>query len=165
MSDTSTPARFLERYQGLVWKIARSFARSSEDRDDLAQEICVSLWMAHDSIPSDVKESTYVYRIALNRAISWQRKRANYVKHLNSFFAAPRAVPVASGRADSELEDLYEAIRGLPEFDRSLVLLHLERRSYAEMADILGITETAVGKRLSRAKQRISEVLREDESQ
>ncbi len=149
---------FLERHEGLVWKIARSFTRTDADCDDLAQEIHVSLWIAFGKVPKDAKESTFVYRVAFNRAVSWHRKKSTYLRHLDKFLAmtnGSRGV-YREARPEPDVESLYRAIRDLPEAERSLVLLYLDRRSYSEMSEIVGISEAAVGKRLSRARQRLA---------
>ena len=161
----SSAVDLLERYQNLVWKISHSFAENDADLDDLRQEICISLWTAYDKIPTEAKEFTFVYRVALNRALSWQRKRRTYLKHLRRFFTTVEPSerrPVDSASA-SDLERLYRAVRSLPELDRSLMLLYLDQQSYAEMADILGISEAAVGKRISRAKEALAKNIQRGE--
>lgn len=117
----------------------------------------MSLWTARDKIRPDSKESTFVYRVAFNRAVSWQRKEHTYLKHLKSFFAthtrSEQRAPTDDAR--SELDVLYQAMRTLGELDRSLMLLYLDKASYIEMANVVGLSEAAIGKRLSRAKQQL----------
>lgn len=143
--------QFLDRYQALVGRIARSFAFSQADRDDLVQEILISLWAAKDRIPANVKESTYVYRIALNRAISWKRKEQTFREH-SARYAENSDPESADADTADQLEVLYSAIRSLPSLERSLILMFLDKCPYAEMAEVMGMNETTVGKRLSRAK-------------
>lgn len=155
---------FLEQYQALAWKIARAFTQNRADREDLVQEINISLWSVYEKIPKRANEFTYVYRVALNRAISWQRKERTYLQYLKSFFAhSQRIGPNPEQPSNSEdLEILYAAIRQLPELERTLVLLSLEKRSYVEMADIMGLNETTVGKRLSRARKTLSKMINKE---
>lgn len=160
-TPTDTAAvRFLQRYEGLVWKIARSFAYGDADCDDLVQEISISLWTAYGQIPADVKESTFVYRVAFNRAVSWQRKRTTYRRHLQALFQSRQEAGAEDATSVSDVEALYRAIRELPELERSLILLYLERQSYAQMSEVLGVSQAMVGKRLSRAKKRLAKSMK-----
>jgi len=150
-------ARFvewLEDHRGIVVKVARSFA-TGRDVDDLVQEILVRLWKSASTFRGESAPSTWIYRVALNRALTWQRdERARSVR--------TRPVPQIADFAalDSEpatqrLEQVYASLRTFPEIDRSLLLLSLDGFSYAEMANITGMSETNVGARLSRARTRL----------
>ncbi len=160
-------ADFLEKHHGIVWKIANSFCEAPGECDDLFQEICIGLWAAYDSMPSDVKPSTYVYRVALNRAISWQRKERTYLKHVRFYFSqsTPREPEPDSLEQSEQLRTLYKAIRSLPESDRSLVLMFLDDIGYAEMASILGVSEPTVRKRVSRVKQKLAALIQTEGEQ
>ena len=157
-------AAFLAQYTPMAWKIARAFTETNADSEDLVQEIQISLWAAFNRVPGDVKESTFVYRVAFNRAVSWHRQRNTYLRHLREFFRLSR--PVFAHPDDdnsSDLDALYRAIRALPELDRTLVLLYLERRSYAEMSEVSGVSESAVGQRLTRARRKLAELIQKEE--
>ena len=158
-------ASFLAENQAIVCKIARSFCRDQVDYDDLFQEICIALWTVHDRIPRDVSARTYVYRVALNCAISWHRKRHTYLKHLKGYWREHLANESAHGTEVShdQTRRLYRAIRSLGESDRSLVLMHLDELTTDEIADVLGINAAAVRKRLSRAKKKLASLLQPDE--
>lgn len=164
--DHRNVAEFLARHQGIVFKIARAFSYEPNDFDDLFQEICICLWTAMDHIPEDVKESTYVYRIALNRAISLQRKRKSYLRHLTQFWGQRSQVSSGGGYTceSSNTELLYRAIRQLSEGDRSLVLLYLEEHDANQISEILGIRPDAVRKRVSRVKVKITKLINQMEN-
>ncbi|MEM1070549.1 MAG: sigma-70 family RNA polymerase sigma factor, partial [Planctomycetota bacterium] len=113
---------FLASHHAIAWKIARSFSNVDADCNDLFQEICISLWTAFDNIPDDVRDTTYVYRVALNRAISWRRKRESYLRHLKNYLLGNETTAVSYDHAPAdETEQLYAAIRQLSESDRSLI--------------------------------------------
>lgn len=164
--DNRNVADFLERHQGIVSKIARAFAYEANDFDDLFQEICICLWTAMDRIPKDVKESTYVYRVALNRAISLQRKKKSYVQSLARFWShrshLKTDVGCESSKAKTDL--LYTAIRQLSDSDRSLVLLYLEKHNAIQISEILGMKPEAVRKRISRVKVKLTKLINQLEN-
>ena len=150
--------QMLQRHQGIYWKVARTFADTHADEQDLAQEIVITVWNAIDSFDGQAKESTFVYRVALNRAITWQRRKATYDRHLKSFGEQhrPSKPDIDTSDTSLQLKELYAAIRRLPDADRSLVLMHLDRLSYREISDVMGISESNVGARLSRIRKRLA---------
>ena len=145
---------WLEDHRGIVAKVARSFA-IGRDADDLVQEILLQLWKSTSTFRGDSSPSTWVYRVALNRALTWQRdegKNSSRVSPLAEIadFAAPDAMPGAQ-----RLEQVYASLRTFPRIDRSLLLLSLDGYSYAQMADLTGMSASNVGARLSRARKRL----------
>ncbi len=164
--------RFLEwilSYDAILWKIARTYASFGE-RQDLHQDLLIALWHAVPLYRDQAKPSTFIYRVALNCALNWTRNRQRYLRrHIEldetarSLPATPNARPDSLGDQDRRVEQLYAALATFPEADRSLVLLYLDDLSYCEIAEVLGITETNVGVKLSRAKKRLAEQLRQSE--
>lgn len=148
----------LRRYAGLIHKVAFAYCRDATDRDEVVQEIAVQLWRARDRYDPRFAESTWVYRIALNVAISWfRRERRHRVARADidpdSLVAAAPAEPVG------DVERLRRCIDGLGALDRALVLLYLDGNDHAVTADVLGITASNVGTRLNRIKQRLRTAL------
>ncbi|MEM7095136.1 MAG: RNA polymerase sigma factor [Actinomycetota bacterium] len=154
-------------HRGIVIKIVRSFTERASDADDLTQEIDLAVWRSIPSFRGDAKPSTWIWRIALNRAISWQRAERTgeagtlRVEHLGG---GGSAEPVARERADSSIgiNRIFDAIRTLAPIDRSLIVLALEGHRYSEMAEITGLTESNVGARLSRARTHLDALLGPD---
>ncbi len=149
----------LDEHRGIVFKIAHVYCPKAADRDDLVQEICLQLWRAFPGYDRERRFSTWMYRVALNTAISFARTArvaSRRVTPLDDSLAAAIAQPASSeGGDDERVARLYRILRGFPELDRALVLLYLEERSYGEIADVLGISETNVGTKLDRLKQRM----------
>ena len=154
--DSSCFETLLDEHRGIVRRITYNYCRSGEERDDLAQEICLQLWRAWPGYDPGRRFSTWMYRVALNTAISFARARQSRQRGVvtldESDLAASAAVPPAEER-DERLERLHRHLRGLPELERALVLLWLEDRSYREIGEVLGISETNVGTKLNRLKQ------------
>jgi RNA polymerase sigma factor (sigma-70 family) len=153
----------LQRHRGIVFKVANTYARLAEDRDDLAQEIAARLWHAYPKYDPSRSFSTWMYRVALNVAISHVREQSVRGRH--------DAVPLDEGmhdlaagdgvdhERDQHLRLLQGFIRRQPPLERALLLLYLEDRPQREIADILGITESNVSTKIGRLKQRIRDEL------
>jgi RNA polymerase sigma factor (sigma-70 family) len=148
----------LDEHRKIVFKVARVYARGEEDRRDLAQEIVAQLWRAFPAYDVTRRFSTWMYRIALNTGISYWRRESERLKRFESLDGA-LAGRIEGGspieEPDARLRLLSEAIDGLESLDRALILLYLEERSYAEIAEIIGISETNVATRIGRLKQRL----------
>jgi RNA polymerase sigma-70 factor, ECF subfamily len=146
------------QHTAIVWKTAHTFAVSKEDRDDLFQEILISIWEALPYFESRSKLSTYVYRIAHRRALNWKRSLRRYedklTRYESDFPALSGAQPDSADQA--RLDWLYRAINTLKPVDRTICLLLLDGLSYREMADIVGLTEENVGIRVHRCKQQLA---------
>lgn len=156
-NDRDVFSSWMADHRGIIVKIVRSFTTDPADRDDLTQDISLALWRSIPSFEGRSKPSTWIWRIALNRAISWQRAERTH----SALDEVPE--PSASNRADDSVlvSRIYNAIRTLKPIDRSLIMLSLEGYPYTEIADITGLTETNVGARLSRARARLTELLEE----
>jgi RNA polymerase sigma-70 factor (ECF subfamily) len=157
--------RWLTDHTGLMWKVVRAFAATPQDQEDLLQEIALKLWMSLPAFRGEAKESTWIYRVALNTALAWKRdekrRGAKHEKFLE-LNGAPEMSPEQNGqtRDDELVEQLYAAIRHLPKLDASLTLMHLDGLSYREMSDVLGITESNVGVKLNRIRKQLAEMLK-----
>ena len=148
----------LETHRKIVFKVANTYAWLPDDRADLAQDIAAQLWRAFPKYDPARTFSTWMYRIALNVAISWLRSHQHRDRHTESFEEAHADVIGQVGthhETDERVRALERFIAGLEPLNRALVLLYLEERSYREIADILGISETNVATKISRLKQRI----------
>jgi len=148
----------LQAHRGIVYKVARSYTRSAADRDDLAQEICMQLWRAFPRYDAGRTFSTWMYRVALNVAISEARRAYRAEPGRFEPLDEVHLETVAAAEADGEegrIEAMYAVIGGLEPLDRALILLYLDDKSYAEMAEVLGISETNVATKINRIKQRL----------
>lgn len=154
---------FAEVYRdhaGLMVKTAHAFTASAADRDDLFQEILVAVWQALPRFQGTAKLSTYVYRVAHSCALNWKRSRRRY-QHKLDRFALDTPELTTSPEQRERVAWLYAKIHQLPPLDRTLILLHLDKLTYADMADITGLTESNIGVRLHRIKQQLTQLSEE----
>jgi RNA polymerase sigma factor (sigma-70 family) len=148
--------QLLQTHHGIVYKVAGCYSWTPADRADLVQEICLQLWRAFPRYDNQRKFSTWMYRVALNVAISQTRRtrRPDVARfepldemHLETLVAAD-----ADRERLEQLEVMYAFIAQLEPLNRALILLYLDDHSYTEIADILGIRETNVATKISRIK-------------
>jgi RNA polymerase sigma-70 factor (ECF subfamily) len=154
--------RWLDEHLGLMLKVVRAFATSPQNQEDLFQETLMQLWRSIASFKGDSKETTWIYRVAFNTALAWNRsEKKQRLGHETLLRFDPPAIADAS-RATSALEQekvdlLYAAIRQLPKVDASLALMLLDGLSYREMAVVLGISENNVGVKLNRIRKELAQ--------
>ena len=150
-------AALLERHRGIVLKVAGTYCRDPDDRADLAQDIAAQLWRAYPGYDPARSFSTWMYRIALNVAISFVRGRAHRLRHAEGLEVSADEFADAADDPESalRLRTLQQVIARLAPMDRALVLLYLDERSHREIGEILGLSEGNVATKLSRIKQRI----------
>jgi RNA polymerase sigma-70 factor (ECF subfamily) len=145
---------WVREHIGVLHRVARAFAVGA-DQHDLLQEMLIAVWRAAPAFRGDSAPSTFIFRVAHNRALTWRRGEVRRQRRDETYQRLH--VEEVSGE-DPLLERLYEAIRQLEPLDRSLVLLSLEGQSYAEIAALHGISETNTGARLSRARQKLTQL-------
>jgi len=154
------PDDLLQRIQdnkAILYKISNSYCRNAGDREDLMQEMVYQLLRSGQRFDENQKFSTWMYRIALNVAISFYRK----ANRGGVTVALDAEAQFAEDNGNEELEErikvLQRFIHGLNELDKALMILYLEERPYKEAAEILGISETNVATKLSRIKARLKQ--------
>jgi RNA polymerase sigma-70 factor (ECF subfamily) len=157
MNPAETKDLFLsviETNKGIIYKIANSYCKDVEDRKDLVQEIVSQLWKAFGTYSNRYKYSTWIYRIALNVAISFYRKE-NRRKAISSPISESVFNMVDfenNSEIESNLKMLQLFIQDLKDMDKALLLLYLEEKTHREIAEIIGITETNVATKIGRIK-------------
>ena len=150
----------LNRHPGILYKVCKIYCPDEEDRKDLFQEIVLQLWKAFPAFRHKANASTWMYRIALNTAIS-NFRRATRKPQSTPFSRLPFQLP-EQPEPDSlpdELPQLYAAIDRLTTIEKALVTLYLDEKSYEEMATILGIGKSNVGVKLSRIRIKLEQIV------
>jgi RNA polymerase sigma factor (sigma-70 family) len=156
-ADKEAFLALIEKHKGIIFKICYIYCPKSEDRDDLAQEIVFNLWKAFPDFAPAAQFSTWMYRIALNVAISFFRKEKRairfspYEKDLIVFEEDPATL----AETEYQFQRLQQLIQELNEIDRSIMLLYLNDKTYQEIAGIMGISLTNVATKISRIRQKL----------
>jgi RNA polymerase sigma-70 factor (ECF subfamily) len=148
-------AELLQRHQRILFQVAHAYCRTPEDRNDVAQEIAVQLWRSFDRYDGRARFSTWMYRIALNVAISFQRRERVRQRHVLPATGGllEVAAEAADGAGADEIDKLYRLIHSVPELDRALLLLVLDGHDHGSIGEILGLSTTNVGTKVHRLKQ------------
>lgn len=151
--------RLINEHQGLIHKVCIMYENDPDIRNDLFQEIVLQLWKSFSSFRGEAKITTWMYRIALNTAISGFRKQTRNVKtedlkelHMN----------ISDAWADDREEDiqrLHSAIRQLSEIERAMIMMALEEVPYEEIADTIGITQNNVRVRMNRIREKLKKLM------
>jgi len=135
-------------------RLAASYTNTSSDRDDLLQEIALAVWQALRTFRGECSERTFLFRIAHNRAIAYlTRNRARFAAAEEIEVPDPKPDPESGLARAQNAERLQQAIHKLPLIYRQVIVLTLEDLDYGQIAEVLGISESNVGARLSRARQ------------
>lgn len=151
----------LNRYPGLLHKVCKVYCPAAEDQKDLFQEIVLQLWKAFPSFRHEANASTWMYRIALNTAISTFRKTTRKPPPTPfSHLAFQPPDPPDPATAPDPTTPLYAAIDQLTTVEKALVMLYLDEKSYDEMATILGISKSNVGVKLNRIRTRLEKLIK-----
>lgn len=146
--------RLIKEHEGVIFKITSIYARNAMDQKDLYQEIVAQLWTAYDKYRGEAKVSTWIYRIALNTAITMLRKDKKAAKSKEIDWV----LQYTNGHdpvQEERLRQLYQQIEQLNDLEKGIILLFLEDRSYEEIGTITGLTVTNVATRLSRIRKKL----------
>jgi RNA polymerase sigma-70 factor (ECF subfamily) len=143
----------------MLYRVCRLYCVAASDRQDLFQEIVFQLWRSYPSFRGEARISTWLYRIALNTAISGLRKKRGPVTTVD-----PERMPTElqdiqySAEQEEKLRLLYAAIEQLSEVERALTMLYLEDKSYQEMEEILGISQNNLRVKMNRIRDKLRKI-------
>ncbi|MFN8344389.1 MAG: sigma-70 family RNA polymerase sigma factor [Spirosomataceae bacterium] len=149
--------QLIKENKGIIYKICNSYCADKWDREDLAQEIIYNLWKSFADFQEEFKFSTWMYRIALNVAISFYRRERKFKHHdsLSEGLIVFEENSDAAYQAETNLQLLQHFINELKEIDKAIILLYLDNKSHREMAEITGFTETNIATRINRIKEKL----------
>lgn len=149
----------LQEHIRIIYKIVHSYCKVEADRKDLEQEIVLQLWKSYGNYNEQYQFSTWLYRVALNTAISFYRKervrneyytQTDYVSIIN--VTEEEAIP---SEKEQQLKLLQQFINELSDLNKAIMLLYLEEKSHQEIADIIGISKSNVGTKINRIKTKL----------
>ena len=150
----------LEKHQNIIHKVCRIYTDSYDAHQDLFQEVTIQLWKAYPKFRGDAKFSTWMYRVALNTAITLYRKSK---KRVSTQKIDDIQFKISSEDYDDTEEEqlklMYKSIKQLSDIEKALVFLYLEDKNYKEIADTLGISEVNARVKMNRVKKKLKTIL------
>ena len=150
----------LANYQGILHKVNLIYFRNEDDRRENFQEVVFQLWKSFPRLKNKNSIGSWIYRIAINTSITKIKSETNIA--LNESIPDIRTDSSALDKMmeNEAVQELMTAIRQLNAIDKAIMLLYLEEKSYEEIAEVIGITVSNVGARISRAKERLKQTLK-----
>jgi len=149
-----------EKDQNIVHKVCRIYTTNQDQHNDLFQEIAIQVWKNYSKFRGEAKFSTWMYRVALNTAISLYRKSSRSIKTQDFSDVSFKIKSIDyDDTKDQQLKALYDGIRELSDIEKALIFLYLEDKPYKEIAITLGITEVNARVKMNRAKDKLKKSL------
>jgi RNA polymerase sigma-70 factor (ECF subfamily) len=149
--------RLLDTHTGILHKITKLYMPTPEDQQDLLQEIHYQLWKSYPSFNHRSQFSTWMYRVALNTAITFYKKSKPPTTEL------PENIPLEiddGAQKELKLTHFYKAVQHLGKLEKALIFYHLENFSHKEISLQLGISEVNARVKLNRAKHKLKELIK-----
>lgn len=146
----------LNQHQKIIYKVCNLYMDKHSDREDLFQEITLQAWKAYGNFRGDAKFSTWLYRVALNTAITFFRKEKKKPETYSTDIL-PEQQDETDNETEEQVKAMYAAIGDLSKIDKAIIMLYLEDYSYAEIGEMMGITANHVAVKMSRIKTKLKE--------
>lgn len=152
-------SRIIKENQGLIIKVSRLYTHCQEDEQDLFQEIVLQLWRSFDTFKGQSKISTWMYRVALNTAITLFRKQTKAPNTEELFDFHYKDIAEDNDEKQHQISLLYKVIKMLPDVERAIVMMYLDDLAYRDIAENLGITEVNARVKMNRLKKTLKELM------
>lgn len=152
-------AKLIKDNQGLIIKVSRLYTNALEDEEDLFQEIVLQLWRSYDTFKGGSKISTWMYRVALNTAITLFRKKTKSPQTDELMDFHHKDYVEDDEEKQQQIALLYKVIKMLPKVERAIVMMYLDDLPYRDIAENLGISEVNARVKMNRLKKRLKELM------
>ncbi len=140
----------------LIYKVCYMYATDDDYLNDLYQEVLANIWQGIDSFRGESRQSTWIYRVALNTCVTFYRRNSTHTTGRVSIDNVADIEDPDNSKTKM-LKEMYRLIGDLPKMDKAIILLWLDEKSYEQIADITGLTRNTVATRLRRIKQKLVE--------
>ncbi len=157
MSTEQEFIALLNQHQKIIHKVCNLYMDLQADREDLFQEITLQAWKAYGKFRGDAKFSTWLYRVALNTAITFFRKEKRQPALFATATFPDENATDSPDPVEEQVKALYTAISDLSRIDKALVMLYLEDYNYNEIGEMMGITANNVAVKMNRIKIKLKE--------
>jgi RNA polymerase sigma-70 factor (ECF subfamily) len=155
MAKEEAFVKIIKQNEGVIFKITTIYTENADDQKDLYQDIVYQLWKSFDSFRDEAKISTWMYRVAMNTALTRIRKKKRHGNRVSMDRVVLQQTEQYDSGFEERLKQVYASIHQLNELEKGLILLLLEGKNYGEIAEITGLTPSNVGTRISRIKQNL----------
>ena len=133
--------QFINENEGILFKVSTLYTNSDADVQDLRQEMIYQLWRSFDSFKGNSKRSTWMYRVALNTAMVYLKKKKRVVTSgIEIDERLLQRIDVTNNEEEEQIKKLYDTIKKLSDIERGIIMLYLEGKSHEEIAEIIGLT-------------------------
>ncbi|WP_342213405.1 RNA polymerase sigma factor [Chryseobacterium indologenes] len=153
--------KLINQHKGILYKASRIYADSVEDREDLQQEILIQLWKSYQNFKGNSEFSTWMYRVAINTAITFLKKEK---QRSNNHTDAPHHFEVLqedyNPTKDRQLEIFYSAVQELNSLEKAVIFYFMEGMSHKEIGNNLGLSEGNARVKLNRTKEKIQQIIK-----
>ncbi len=150
----------INQHKGIIHKVARMYMDNADDREDLFQEIILQLWKSYERFQGNSHFSTWMYRVALNTALTFFKKEKRKLAQPMLHEPFDLVDESATSEKESQLSHFYTAVHQLNKVEKALIFLFLEGQSHREIAINLGITEVNARVKLNRTKEKIQQIIK-----
>ena len=147
--------QLINEHELLIYKICRMYTYTEADRQDLFQDIVIQLWNAFPKFKGEAKFSTWLYRVAINTAITGLRRKKDFIQSYEHAALPANTSDDNSTDIEEQLQEMYTAIEQLNEIEKAIVMLYLEDKPYEEMEEILGINQGNLRVKMNRVKDKL----------
>lgn len=157
--------KYIQPYDLIIYKVCRAYTNNEVDFKDYYQEICLQIWKSRENFKNNSKYSTWIYRLSLNVCLSIKRKeeKAREIHADLSYISVKETIEEAHfSEKENQLNLLYSSIKKLKKVDRAIILLYLEKHSYAEIAEIIGVQANNIGVKINRIKKQLKTLMYEN---
>ncbi|KXH83593.1 MULTISPECIES: RNA polymerase sigma factor [Chryseobacterium] len=161
-SQTETAfLKLINQHKGILYKTSRIYADSVEDREDLQQEILIQLWKSYQNFKGNSEFSTWMYRVAINTAITYLKKEKQRTSDQTD---VPQHFEVQNEdynpSKDRQLEVFYAAVQELKPVEKAVIFYFMEGMSHKQIGDNLGLSEVNARVKLNRTKEKIQQIIK-----
>ena len=151
----------LEKHKGILLKVARMYMSTEEGQKDLEQEIIIRLWRSYDSFKGESAFSTWMYRVAINTAITFFRKEKKWNETFFQRNVVDQPVTEYDRTPDRQMELFYEAVHQLKPIEKAIIFYLLEGLSHQDIGQNLGISEGNARIKSMRTKDKLQNLLKD----
>ncbi|WP_282179890.1 RNA polymerase sigma factor [Maribacter stanieri] len=155
MQKETVFTNLIREHQALLYKVTSIYTDNKEDQEDLFQEVVYQLWKYFDSFRNDAKITTWMYRVAMNTAITYIKRKKKRPDSVPIADVIIKQAEVKDDVIEERLRLLYRHLQSLNTLEKGLIFLLLEGKSYKEIAEITGLSASNVGTKISRVKKKL----------